>query len=274
MGMLKIFILVFLIIGCTKYSELEKNNYGNYFFKTNQIHLEDVELIPWKVGINEKQIITKGILFTLTFPVLKNADIFTINEKMAVDSWLIRIRRSSSLGSSTLGYFYSPFLLPGVPGIKKLRAKQIKSMTMQILYSAATLPSEFVNSPCPPMNHRKVIGEVFVDPKSDAVSVMTIAPDLSSSLDEKISEYSYQTPTINGGTDLSGVYNFEVAFFDSVNNKIMGDWFAYPETLTVVKETEISLEECIDYENKKLGPDYHDFKRFKWKRDMFKEEEK
>ena len=274
MGMLKIFIIGILIIGCTKYSELEKNKFGNYFFKTDQIHLKDFELIPWKVGITNKQIITKGILFTLTFPIIKNTDIFTINEKSGVNSWLVRVRRSSPLGSTTLGYFYSPFLLPGIPGIKGLRAKQIKSMTMQIEYSAATLPIELVRSPCPPMNHRKVIEEIFVDPQSDAFTLMTISPDISSSLEENISEYSYQTPTVDGGADLAGVYNFELAFFDSINKKIMGDWFAYPETITIVKEMEITLEECVNYEQSKTQPDYSDFKRFKWKEDMFKEERK
>jgi hypothetical protein len=274
MGMLKIFILGFLIFGCTKYSELEINKYGNYFFKTDQIHLQDVELIPWKVGVTNKQIITKGILFTLTFPVLKNKDIFTINEKSGVDSWLVRVRRSSPLGSTSLGYFYSPFFLPGIPGVKGLRAKQIKSMTMQIEYTAATLPIDLVNSPCPPMNHRKVIEEVFVDPKSDSSSLMTIAPEMSSGLEEDVLDFSYQTPTIDGGGDLIGVYNFELAFFDSINKKIMGDWFAIPETLTVVKEIEIALEECVDYQQPTLRPDYNDFKRFKWKEDMFKEERK
>jgi len=274
MGILKIIILSFLFLGCTKYSELEVNKYGNYFFKTDHVHVKDIKLIPWRVGLTEKQTLTKGILFTLSFPRIRNSDIFNINEKTNADSWIIRVRRSSSLGSSVLGFLYSPFLLPGIPGIEKLRAKQIKTMTLQILYSAATLPDELLRSPCPPMNHRKYIEELYIDPQSDVVSLMTITPEMSSNLNEEITEFSYQTPTLNGGADLAGVYHFEISFFDSKNKKTLGDWFDYPETVTVVREMEASLEECRDYEPKKLGPDYHDFKRFKWKENMFKNEGK
>lgn len=270
--MLKIVILGFLILGCTKYSEIEVNRYGNYSFKTNHIHVKEASLIPWRVGLTEKQTLTKGIIFTLSFPRIRNSDIFAINEKTNADSWIIRVRRSSSLGSSVLGFFYSPFLLPGIPGIEKLRAKQIKTMTLQVLYSAATLPDELVRSPCPPMNHRKMVGELYMDSQSDLTTLMTISPDMASNLEDEITEFSYQTPTINGGPDLLGVYHFEISFFDSKNRKILGDWYEYPETVTVVKEVEASLEECRDYESKKSGPDYHDFKRFKWKENMFKNE--
>jgi hypothetical protein len=272
MGKLKILFISLLIFGCTKYSEMERNEYGNYFFKTDKIHLREVALIPWKVGITTKEIITRGIVFTLNFPRLKNNDIFTLHEKTKANSWLVRIRRTSALGSSILGHFYSPFLLPGIPGVEKLRAKPLKSMTLQVFYFAATLPDELVNSPCPPMNHRKVVTEVFVDPKSDAQPTMTITPDSSFTLEENIPEYSYQTPTINGGNDLAGVYHFEIAIFDSNTKKVIGDWVEYPETFTVVKESEILLDECINYTPPKIRPENNDFRRFKWKENMFKEE--
>lgn len=274
MGMLKIIILSVLILGCTKYSQLEVNKYGNYFFKTDHLQVMDISLIPWKVGLTEKRILTKGIIFTLSFPQIKNSDIFTIHEKTGADSWIIRVRRSSPLGSSILGYLYSPFLLPGIPGIEKLRAKQIKTTTLQVLYSAATLPDEVVRAPCPPMNHRKLIDEVFVDPKSTTVTQMTISPDMSSTIEEEVNEFSYQTPTINGGPELAGVYHFEISFYDSKTKRTLGDWFEYPESATVVREIEVSLEECRDYQGKSLRPDYNDFHRFKWKENMFKEEGK
>ncbi len=253
---------------------MQRNEYGNYFFKSDKIHIRDVGLIPWRVGITSKQIITMGILFTLDFPRLKNKDIFALHEKSNANSWLVRVRRTSALGSRILGHFYSPFLLPGIPGVEKLRAKPIKSMTLQVFYNAATLPDELVNSPCPPMDHRKVVDEVILDPKSDAQPSMTITPDSTFTLDEDLPEYTYRTPTMNGGSDLVGVYHFEIAFFDSKTKKVIGDWVEYPETFTVVKESEIMLDECLNYTPPKFGPDYHDFRRFKWKDNMFKEEER
>ncbi|MFI5390290.1 MAG: hypothetical protein ACHQYQ_02930, partial [Bacteriovoracales bacterium] len=80
MGKLKILFISLLIFGCTKYSEIQRNEYGNYFFKTDKLHIRNVALIPWRVGITSKQIITKGILFTLDFPRLNNKDIFTLHE--------------------------------------------------------------------------------------------------------------------------------------------------------------------------------------------------
>jgi len=272
MGKLKILFIGLLIFGCTKYSEMQRNEDGNYFFKSDKIHLRDLALIPWKVGITSKQIITRGILFTLDFPRLRNKDIFTLNENSNVNSWLIRVRRTSPFGSSILGHFYSPFLSPGIPGSEKLRAKPIKSITLQVFYIAATLPEELVNSPCPPMNHRKVVSEILVDPISDSQPTMTVTSDSSSILNEEIAPYTYRTPTMNGGSDLAGVYHFEIAFFDSTTKKVIGDWVEYPQTFTVVKESEIALDECLKYTPPKPGPDFRDFRRFKWKENMFKEE--
>ena len=271
MGVLRLLILSFLIFGCTKHPKLEINKDGNYFFRTDQLHLRDVKLIPWVVGLTHKEVISKGFYFSLSFPQLRNEDIFTLHDKTQANSWIVRVRKSSALGNSILGYFYSPFLLPGIPGMERLRAKQIHSITIQVEYTAATISEELGRSPCPAMNHRKLISEILYDPKSDVSLGMTISPELSSILDEPISEFSYKTPTINGGTDLIGVYSFEITFFDSVSKKILGDWLEYPETFTVVKENETILEECIDYEQKKLGPDYNDFRRFKWKENMYKD---
>ncbi len=268
----KLIIIFFFLLSCTKYSDLERNEYGNYFFKSDKIHLKDVDLVPWKVGITTKKVLTKGIIISLGFPVLRNKDIFSLFEKSSADSWILKVKRSSALGSTVLGYFYSPFLLPGIPGIAKLRAKPIKSITFQIYYTAATLPDELVNSPCPPMNHRKVISEILVDPISNQTPTMTFNPDASYTLEEGISEYSYQTPTLNGGPDLAGVYHMEISFFDSKRKMVMGDWVEYPETVTVIKESDLPLEECYNFTPPKLSPDYHNFKRFKWKENMFKEE--
>ena len=270
MDLLKIIIFIFAFSGCTRYSKLQKNEQGDFFFQTTDLHLKKVKIIPWPVGIKEKDTISKGMSLSVTYPKLKKEDLEKLHDKYGVDSWIVRVRKSSTLGSRVLGYFYTPIFQPGRFGIKNLRARQIKSSEVLVYYTAAAISDRLQAFPCPVLNHRRKITDWKLSKISNAPITMTITPGIGIPLQAKLDPFSYVPQMINGGIELLGRYSLEFAAFDFHNKRVISDWIDIPEHFKIDREEEIVLPDCTNWEPPPTRPDYHDWQRFKWKKDTQK----
>jgi hypothetical protein len=267
MDLLKKTIFLILLFGCTKYSELGKNENGDFFFQTSDIHLKKVKIIPWPVGIKEKDTISKGMSLTITYPKLEKKDLEKLHKNLGLDSWIVRVRKNSTLGSRALGYFYAPIFQPGRFGVKNLRARQIKSSEVLVYYTAAALSDRLQSFPCPVLNHRRKIVDWELSKVSDDPVTLTITPGIGVPIDAKLDPFSYAPQMINGGLELIGRYNLELAAFDHHNKRVISNWVDVPEHFRIDKEDETVLPDCTNWEPPAKSPDYHDWQRFKWKRD-------
>ncbi|RLA64092.1 MAG: hypothetical protein DRQ88_06505 [Epsilonproteobacteria bacterium] len=269
MDLLKTLFLISLLLGCTRYSELKKNKDGDFFFKTSDIHLKKIKVFPWKVGIKEKETLSKGIGLIITYPRLEKKDIIILKEKYGIDSWVVRVRRRSTLGSRILGHFYTPIFQPGRFGPKNLRARQILSAEVLVFYSAAAISDRIQRFPCPVLNHRKKIEgwDLSLAP-TDEITV-TLTPGIGVPLETFLDPFSYAPQMINGGLSLVGKYSLEIAAFDFGSKRLISDWIEVPEQFKIEKESEAILPECTNWEPPIQHPDYRDWKRFKWKKDNY-----
>jgi len=266
MDLLKHLIFVFTLIGCTRYAEIKKNERGDIYFKTSDLHITKVKIVPWPVGIKEKESISKGISLAVTYPKLEKNDLEMLNEKFGMDSWIVRVRKSSTLGSRALGYFYTPIFQPGRFGIKNLRARQITSSEVLVFYTAAAISDRLQAFPCPVLNHTKKIVDWELSEKTTEESTITITPGIGIPIDAKLDPFSYAPQMINGGMDLVGKFSLEFAAFDYHNKRVVSDWTQFPEVFKVEREEELVLPDCTNWEPPTRSPDYHDWKRFKWKK--------
>ena len=266
MDLLKKSIFLIFLFGCTKYSKISKNENGDFYFQSNEIHLKKVKIIPWPVGIKEKDTISKGVSLTITYPKIEKNDLEKLNKELGLDSWIVRVRKSSTLGSRTLGYFYTPIFQPGRFGIKNLRARQLKSSEVLVYYTAAALSDRLSSFPCPVLNHNREIVDWELSKLSDKPLTVTISPEIGDSLEAKLDPFSYVPQMINGGMELIGRFKLEFAAFDHHNKRVISNWALVPEIFNIDKEEEKVLPDCTNWEPPPQSPDYHDWQRFKWKR--------
>ena len=267
MDLLKTLFLISLLFGCTRYSELVKNENGDYLFETTDLHLKEFKIMPWKVGIKNKETISKGISLTITYPKLKKDDLILLKDKYGMDSWIVRVRKSSTLGSKYLGYFYSPIFQPGRFGVKNLRARQISSAEVLVFYSAAAISDRIQSFPCPLLNHRKKIEDWVLAPQDKDNITIGLSPGIGVPLEVLMDPFSYVPQMINGGTNLVGRYSLELGAYDFNNKRLLSDWIGVPEQFTIERESETVLPDCTNWEPPTQSPDLHDWQRFKWKKE-------
>lgn len=266
MDLLKTLFLISFLFGCTKYSELIKNENGDYTFETTDLHLKGFKIIPWKVGIKDKETISKGVSLTITYPKLRKEDLVLLKDQYGMDSWIVRVRKNSTLGSKNLGYFYTPIFQPGRFGTNNLRARQITSAEVLVFYSAAAISDRLSSFPCPVLNHTKKIEDYELTPSVKDIISITLTPGIGVPLNVQMDPFSYAPQMINGGVNLLGRYSLEFAAFDFNNKRLISDWVEVPEQFKVERESEAVLPDCTNWEPPARGPDYHDWQRFKWKK--------
>jgi hypothetical protein len=259
---------LFLLLGCTRYVSLLENEKGDYYFQSKGMRIQKAWVVSKKMGLVDKVEVTHGVRFSLVYPRIKISDLEKLEKRYNVNSWVIRVVRTSALGDKVLGYFYSPVFQPGRFGLKRMRARQMKSIEFFILYSSLyRFSKKLRKSPCLINATAKRIDEFELVPQKEKQVRFTFGKNLGLPLEEKLSLFSYSVIDVNGGRDLTGNYVVEVAPFDLENKRPLINWVRAAGTIKVKKQSNVPLYDCENWRPAPPKVDYRDWRRFKWQED-------
>ncbi len=258
-----LFILFTLFAsGCQEYADYKRNEHKVTIVPKNA-GIGSADIAEWKVGPLRRQRVSKGLRVKLNFPVLDKEHIKDLVSSMEIDSWFIRVRKKTMVTSEVLDHFYVPLTVPG-RGKTDLRIKQISSAFVNIYYSAAAISSRFAKFPCPAFDHRKFITDFEVTKVQGRQKSIRGNRRIPSYHSGKLKVYDYSPFPINGGKELSGEYQFEIALFNAKEKTKKSNWFLINDAVKITKEGSLGvIKGCKDFkipDNNSTIDDIQDFK--------------
>ncbi|MCB9059997.1 MAG: hypothetical protein H6622_00575 [Halobacteriovoraceae bacterium] len=265
-----IFCLLILLnfVSCRETSTVTYGQDRTVILKVKDTSVKDFEIVDWKVGPYYKQEVSKGVRFTIQFPKLERTDVLKISELTNVDSWLVRISRSTIAGQDNLGFMYVPFVVPGTERMNNFRVRQLEKGIVQIFYSAASVSTRFERFKCPAFNHRKVIDEVVLEDVFAPDQQLTISPVREETMPYRVEEFSLVPNSINGGKSLIGEFQIEMAFYDSRTKTKKSNYIQLDKKIIVKNETNEIISGCEDFEPPPKPKEKGGAEQFDWNRKL------
>jgi hypothetical protein len=239
---MKFLICIFILLSCARKADYEKT--GQFGVLSNyDSTVNSVDIIDWKVGPGIKKVVlSQGFLVKLNLPQLKSEDVMRMFEEDQVNSWLIRVVQKKGYGHRRmLGQFYAPIIRSN-PRSQKVSAATLKSVFVKIVYAAVAPSKRFENFICPAFGHDRYIDNAEIDREQIQLPNLVMAPGALLQSDPARAEI---TPMqFNGGTELKGDYQFEMAFYDYENKRIKSNFFTIPYTVKILKENQKLIQGC------------------------------
>ena len=252
-------------MGCKEHSEYLARRKSVTIHPKN-VGIKKVSVLPWRVGPMKKQEVSKGITISVKLPMLETDDLIDMTEKINVDSWIVRVRRERIATREQLQYLMIPFVRELERGIGKKILKQLPVGTVNIVYAAAAISSRLEGFRCPAFGHAKVIKEAELLKLRTPRRVVHASPADETRMDIKYEDFSYRPFSINGGNTLIGNYIFDMALFNSHENKRMSSWYQMDTQIRIQTEIATYVKGCagskIPERSKKGGGHFENF-RFK-----------
>lgn len=205
--------------------------------------ITDAVDIPWNVGRPERDAqVSKGMRLEITFPILSESELKSLNKEYNMDSWLLRINRVQNGNRQVLGHLYVPLVYQKSAGVS---LRSVSSGVIQILYSDAAPSKRFSEFPCPAFGHSLRIGDTTLD--TSAESTITATKGRKRPLPVKAEKLEFGALGFNGGKSLQGIYWTEIALFDSVRGETLSDFSNLGGKLAINTEKSIAINGCSDF---------------------------
>jgi hypothetical protein len=238
--------LIGLILSCTKKADF-KFDKNTAYISTQGISIDEMRVIPWKVGKLGKDTLSRGIRFSFNLPLVKDEDLEILYNKKKVDSWLIKLKRKRGLKNETLGYYSMMLVSPDPRSSNKLRFNSPRKGSIGINYAASSISMRLNDLPCPALNHRLLIDEYGVRKSGGGTQqwVVSGADDLY--VPAKVTMISYSPVTVNGGMLLKGEYSIELAFYNQKLKRRLSSFVPLEKIATVDNEIDIAVKGCENY---------------------------
>ncbi len=257
-----IFFNIFAL-SCTKESQLISSAEGWRIRPLGQgiVELKDE---PWRVGIKEKKVISKGLKMGLRFPHLSLDDVKFLYKEIGLDSWLVKVSQLNANGEKILAYYSIPVIFE--TSLKKggLSVREKQTSFFNIYYAAASISNRARQSPCPVMNHNLKIDSIDLKSHITYGKDFTVFKDGGTPIPDKVEIFSYGLIVINGGKQLQGEYKIEVALYNSKIKKALSNFVSFDKKV-IVKESPVQLLECQNFrlkdDNSKKGFEFFKFGR-------------
>jgi hypothetical protein len=259
--------IIFLNISCQKKSEIKFNGTTSFTLKPDKLEVENIEIRKWRVGPLGRQLVSKGISFSVAFPQIERDDLEKMGKNFGVDSWLIKIKKRAYAQNTVLGYMYIPLIVPGTQAKNKYRRHQIKTGTFSVYYAAAAVSTRFEKMLCPAFDHNKLIEKTFLKPSPTSTTSFFAGAMEEKRILAKVEPYSYSGNTLNGGKELIGEYNVEVALFNYKDKTKKSNFVPVPQDIIIKDEELVSIRGCTNFKAPPPQEDIDKTQLFKWKRD-------
>lgn len=228
------FLLIFLLFSCEKYSDYTTDEIGRVTITPIETRVSDAKIISWK---NKSDLISKGIELSLQIPLLRKNDLKDLSSSKKIDAWLLRIFKEQDKRE-----LLAQLAIPLHETIK-----QLKNLTIKILYSAAITQSPSI-IPCPPMNHRQQIGDIQIKTEINKQLIITVNRFERGETTEIVLPLKEDIITVDGGEKLAGTYSLDLALYNMRTKIRYSNIMTYAETVKVKKEQAVFVKGCTNYE--------------------------
>jgi len=255
---MKYLAIIILLWGCVSEVEFSEEG-GRVYLKNLHPEVLSAEDVIWKVG--KKKEISKGFLVKIGLPTIKENSARALYNKGA-NAWLVKVSRQSGFdGYKVIGYVEAPFS-PSKRGRRTKSVHFINKVFFQVYYPAAAAISYFYAYCCPGMDHRRRLGEIKVQGQNlkprDAY-VYSVK-----SFSEKTKKNEIVPAVFNGGRNLAGKYNVEIALYNTSRSMIMSSFIPVDGSIHITSESDISVRECDGFQlpgpNERKRKSYKDFR--------------
>lgn len=230
---LRVLAILFLVLGCQKNSSLE--NLGSQIeVNPAPLKISSTKVIDWKVGIDRKQIVSRGFTVSIELPSISAKNIEVLNQLTAVDGWFIQLRRG--------GDVLQKVSVPIASG-----KRQASSIMFNIQYAASAISMRFANSPCPQLNHRRIIERPRLSAAVRNSHKLIVSKSFESSV-SGLSAYGISGETVNAGQSLTGQYFIDIALMDRAGGMLKSNLVTYPEQVNIGAEKNGEIKGCEGYQ--------------------------
>ncbi len=251
--MIKIISLVFLvlIVGCEE-KEIFIKKGNSILIDTSGLEIEKADELTWVVGRNRiKQKVSKGFIVKFQLPKLKEENFRELYEKNKIDSWLVKITKSTSSNSNnSLGMYVVPFRVRTDKGMRFSHGGLSQFM---VYYAAASMSERFRRFPCPAFDHRFRIDDLDIrsNPARSEQSLLLAQRDRG--LTGKFETAGFIPLHFNGGMSLEGEYQISIALFNSQFNILYSEFAPLADKIIVRSEDTIAIQGCENFQIPEAG---------------------
>jgi hypothetical protein len=240
----KLILFMFLLVSCKEYSSYERTADGKIYIKASEAGIKSADVIYWKVGPYRKQNVSKGVQFVIDFPYLKDSDLEELIKYKNIDSWLIRVHRSTVVGSRIIGQLFVPLIKPGGGKDSSIRITQMEQGFINIYYAAAALSKRFESLECPAFDHRKIVTGVELDQRNISLQSLMVTPVEYAKVEGRVEEFVYGQSVVNGGMDIAGRYTVDITLYNSREHMKYSSYLELPQAIEIKGERNTILSGC------------------------------
>ena len=238
-----LFLIPLLLLSACQKAELVKSKHGLVIrFHSSQI--EEVRNIPWSVGQGfMRQQVSKGFMAAITLPDLGDEELSFLYNTKKVDSWLIKIERTTVMrGKEFLGHFMVPLK---VQTQKNLRISLTTDVRFRIYYAAASVSLRFQRFPCPAFGHNLKLTDFHIHSSGSTRESLIIRS--REVIKGRMETAGFVSLEFNGGSSLQGEYTISVALYNSVSKVLMSRYVLVRDSISILEEYPIGIEGCGDF---------------------------
>jgi hypothetical protein len=209
----------------------------------NDVQLDDVREIKWKVGRYQKDIVTKGIRVRFELPLLKDEGMEKLYKK-GIDSFVIRMKRRTLGRVETMGYYSLEFASPHPRSPKEIRFKRNKVGSLGVNFAAGSISERLNRLSCPAFNHRLRLKTFEVKRDREFGQLWSIGSMENRRISAKVTPIAYTPIVINGGMGLTGEYFVEVAFYSQKTHEKRSNFVRLYDSANVGKSEAVYIKGC------------------------------
>ena len=259
---MKIFIFLastLFFSSCDKYSEVIYSG-QRVIIKPVNAGIEDISIVRWKVGMMRNITISRGVQITVNFPKIEKEHLRFLVDKYGVDSWVVKVKRRGMMRNETMGYLYVPLILPGQK--KSMRINQLSTGSFKVFYASSSISSRFSRLPCPAFKHDYLIEKVGMKKSSPLMKKIVVSPIEEERILARVEEFNYANTVVNGGKELKGNYNLEIAFYNKKRKVKLSNWIELDGVAEVLREKSVPLSGCENFKIPPRGKEENLYKKF------------
>lgn len=256
LAMFRAGLFLFLFMGCQKYSHFEESGGRMSIVGEVPLHIEMVEVLPWKARKGSDTDISRGVLVKFVIPHLRDEHIEEMFNKRGVDSWLVKVsRRNQNYTMEDVGYFYVPnFVKRGRE--QKFYPRNFSHAFFQVLYTATLMNQRMMDLHCPSMGHARHIPLTQWYPSIKEVKeekglnspVWVLVP--SERIMSRVQKVELIPVAFDGGNSLIGEYFIDLALYNTKEGRRYSD-YARVGNFSVDKELERASPNCVPTDHRK-----------------------
>lgn len=235
-------IFVVLASACTRYAEYDEVN-GRLSLSIENGKIASVDDVSWRVGESQRSVLSKGVEIRVDLPRLNRQLIKKLFDNYEADSWAIRVQRTGTTRGQVIGEFFVPYMSLSDSARVRGRSRSPKSVSFRLFYAAAAVSDRLMNLTCPAFNHRFKIERLQLQrtPQNHNLQVSRFRRDPVRS---DIREMGYFPISINGGNNLLGRYEIQLALYSARERIYKSDFRPISNLIRIDQEVPISVPEC------------------------------